>query len=137
MVGLVAAAFLALVAGSMIYFTMLSWRRQLSAVDLHRDATVAADLIGRKLRAAPRRGVSAIGGVLQIAQGTGTVSFAAQGGDLVYDPDVSVSGNEHVLLHDHLVSFAPTVHYAWVTTRITLSDGDESVQVDTATYWRN
>jgi len=53
MVGVVLSSILAITAGVMLYYIFSSWKNNSIAVELQRDATVAIDMMARRIRPSP------------------------------------------------------------------------------------
>ena len=135
-----AAAVLALTVGSILHYGYQGWGKQVSAVEMQRDATFAMDMMERAVRSAASGDVSVSAGRVTVSRsGRPTVSFYQSGKDLVYDPDVSGAGGDTVLIDGSLVSFACTLLTRGVRVRMSLRDaaGGAETGIDSALSWRN
>lgn len=99
--GILAAAVLALTAGSMLWYGYLGWRRTGETVELQRDYRAAMDVLTRALRACPSTNmtfVSATAGLVFTCPGKPTARVYRSGNDLVYVPDTASGGNSTRLI---------------------------------------
>ncbi len=105
----VAAAILAIAMGSVLYFVYAAMRRSNESINLQRDMGYALDLLQRTAQSASPSEVTVASSSVIFA----TNSFRPKRcrfydnrtGDLIYDPDMSASGDEQTLINDRLVSF--------------------------------
>ncbi|MBU0676586.1 MAG: hypothetical protein KJ626_00585 [Verrucomicrobia bacterium] len=146
-VATLAAAVLALTAGSMLYYGYLTWVKNSEAVEVQRDATAALRMISEHVReASDARTTVPSPGVLRIAPTNTftdpTVQFYDNGaGDLMFDPDTSSGGDEVTLVENRLAVFTPIKYPpgspVGVRVSISLIGGSETTGVSAVTTFRN
>lgn len=122
--GVLAAAILVLVAGTMLYFSYMGWQRNSNQVDLQQDASAAMGVIARYARSAQPGGLSAGSGVLTMASSNGTVRISKSGNQLIFDPNTAISGNELALIPSRVTSFTPIATTNRVSVTLVMQDGD-------------
>ena len=128
--GMIAAACLALTAGAMLWYGYLGWRRTGEQVAAQRDMRAAMDVLTRSLR----MGSSATfttGGVLTVQfSDRPTATVSASGSNLVYRPDITTA-NQATLVNGTLQRFdvALAGSVATVTLVLRLDPGGLSNRV--------
>ena len=134
-----AAAILAAVACSIIFYAHLTWRRNHADVEVQRDGTFAMDLLTRKLRAASRPAVTISAGRdrIEIATAGGAEAIYLDTDDLVYDPATGASGGEITLIRDRVAAFQATPSGDGLALVLDLADGDAVTSLRTVAHWRN
>jgi len=149
MVALIPAAILLLTAGLMVHYTSLAWRRSTDAVELQRDATVAAHMLYKAVREAmagdltsPTEGLSSA--MLAVPprafyRAAPDLSFDASGSTLVYDPDTSAGspGDEIIIVKGRVDTFTCSHVTNGLQILLGLAERDEFLEVDTVIYFRN
>lgn len=123
LIGIVAAAILALTAGSVLINVYSGWVRSLAMADMERDAAVAI----HKLDLAVRGATNAVGGT------TLTVTLAADGISHVFSasgvsPRKSLAYDGMTIVDGRLVSFATTVTGSVVGVTMVFSGIDQNGQ---------
>jgi Tfp pilus assembly protein PilW len=105
LVGLLAAAVLALTAGSMLWYGYLGWHRTGEAVGLQRDSRTAMDVLTRALRSGTNMTFST-GMVFTVWYADKpAASVYAAGRDLFYQPNIAAGGNTMKLIAGTLDRF--------------------------------
>ena len=135
MVGIILSGILILTAGTMLYYHYRSWYQSHSAVDLHRDATIAMDMISRAVR--PVRG-SAItepaSGAIGTALKVSNKRFYFSQNSLWY----SINGNEIEVIGNNVssISFTKDDPPHCVKIEMTLDNGLESITMNSVIKYR-
>ena len=141
LIGMLAAAVLALTVGTMLFHAYDAWDDNHNAVNLHRDGHNAMDLITRAIRGASAARVTTAANnnlVIQNAAGTSSARFWRVGSELRYDPDTGTGGDVIVLVEaQDCARFNVTMTAADVTIRLDLERGDESIRFDSTVAFRN
>jgi len=137
-----AAAILAIALGSVLYFVYAAMRRSNEALNLQRDMGYALDLL-------QRTGQSASPSEVTVASGSvifGTNMFRPKRcrfydnrtGDLIYDPNLSVSGDEQTLINDRLVSFNASLDGSRLIVMLSvLTGGNQTLALSNSITMRN
>ncbi len=103
--GMLAAAVLALTAGSMLWYGYRGWRRTVDAVELQRDSRVAMDVLTRSMRAGTNMTFTT-GLVFTVWRpNRPTARVYASGRDLFYVPNTASAGNNMRLVGGTLDRF--------------------------------
>ncbi len=106
----VASAVLALALGSILYFSYAALRRNNEQLATQRDLAYAMDVIQREVRLCSPSDVQvdATGFTLatNFLYSVRRRVYDSRTGDLVYDPNVSIGGDEQILINDRLVGFS-------------------------------
>ena len=134
-----AASVLALTAGIMIFQSYGAWEDNHAAVNVHRDARHAMDMLTRAVRAAsPSQIVTAENDNLVIdnAVGAGATRFWRDERKLMYDPDTAVSGDDE-LVKDAITTFTVSSTATAITIQLRLDRDGEALLLDSVTAFRN
>jgi Tfp pilus assembly protein PilW len=145
LLGILAAAILALTAGTMLFHAYDAWDDNHAAVNLHRDGRNAMDLITRAIRLAAEDDVVAAPDSLTIsnirisnAAGLSTVRFSTSGRDLLFDPDTSVAGNDVTLIAAATDTFVVDLSVSGaIGIELGLARDDERIQFEALAAFRN
>jgi prepilin-type N-terminal cleavage/methylation domain-containing protein len=104
---MLAGAVLALTAGSMLFYAYGSWRRGRDGAAMQQDGRAAMELISRTARDAAATNLDARPSELRVAMPSNrTWRVFAQGGQLVCDPSMAVTGDEHVVAQAGVRAFS-------------------------------
>ncbi|MEI7435490.1 MAG: hypothetical protein WCL16_01625 [bacterium] len=140
--GMMASAVLVVTLSVMLFYGYTTWVRNSQAVDLHRDATLAMQVMGKSLRQASAAGVdlSQPAQIVVSNQNTSILcSFYQQSGNLVYNPDVNGGGTPFLLVQGRLMpsGFTHSNINHGVTIRLKLQQGTESLEMNGSVCFRN
>ncbi len=139
--GMLAASVLTLTIGTMLYHAYDAWDENHDAVNLHRDARNAMDLMTRAIRVgAVTNVVTAVDDnlVIQDVARSRTVRFWRANSQLQYDPDISVSGDQMVLVESpDATRFDISSTATAITIRLDLERGEETIRLDSTVAFRN
>jgi len=137
----VTAGILAVAMGSILYFSFTALRRNNERITLQRDATFAFDMIARTAQGASPA---------EITLATKSVTFGTNAfrtkrirffdnntGDLVYDPDIAIGGNEQVIVNDRLSSFGVTMVGSRLVIQMVVSYSRENLTYSNSVTMRN
>lgn len=138
----VAAAILAIALGSVLYFVYAAMRRSNESLNVQRDIGYALDLLQRAARSASPG---------EVTVGLGSVTFGTnmfrrhrsrfydnRTGDLVYDPNLSRSGDDQTLINDRLVSFDVSLDGSRLMVRLSVLTGvDQTMALSNSITMRN
>jgi prepilin-type N-terminal cleavage/methylation domain-containing protein len=133
LIGMIAAAVLALTAGTMLVTSYRGWIRSLALADMERDAAVAIHTLDLAVRGADDVVLTGAN-TLRVRLANGTVrSFSAQWsgvpsrGSLVYYRDLA-AGAPMILVENRLVGFASSFTSGVVRVTMTLEGIDRNNQ---------
>ncbi len=138
---IVTAAVLAVAMGSVLYFSFAALGRNNERITLQRDATFAFDMISRTAQGASPSEITLA--TKSITFGTNMFRtkrvrfFDNNTGDLVYDPDIAVGGNEQVVINDRLTSFGVTMDGSRLIIRMVVSYSSENLTYSNSVTMRN
>jgi prepilin-type N-terminal cleavage/methylation domain-containing protein len=134
-----AASVLALTAGTMLFHAYGAWNDNHAAVNVHRDARHAMDMLTRAVRAASRSQIVTAENnnlVIDNVVGAGTTRFWRAERDLMYDPDTAVSGDDK-LVKDAITTFTVSSTATAITIQLRLDRDGEALLLDSVTAFRN
>ena len=140
LIGLLSAAVLVLTAGTMVFHVYDAWDDSHDAVNLHRDGRNAMDLLMRAIRgASAERVTTAVDDNLVILNGAGTssVRFWHVDGTLNYDPNTMAGGDEVTLITDAVTSLVVSNQGSSIAINLALDRGEERIQFDAVSTFRN
>ena len=142
MVALVAASFLAIIAGTTLVYSHLGWRRNNAAMELQRDATLAMYRLSRAVRGASANDVTTpLAGQSAERLTIQTTEFRVDGDHLLYDPDTGIGGDEVVIVDGRLKTFTVTNLSTGIGVSIVLElqneNSDEIAITSAITAFRN
>lgn len=145
LVASLAAAILALTAGTMLYHAYDAWDDNHAAVNLHRDGQNAIDLLSRAIRVATSADVEITANSIIVSDvsinnlgGAQSVSVTRTGSDLIYDPDTDTADDEVTLIEDAVTSFVVSTNvFGGLDIDLELQSGSESLQLETVVLYRN
>ncbi len=140
LIGLLAAIILVLTAGAMVFHVYDAWADCHDAVNLHRDGRNAMDLLMRAVRgASAARVTTAVDDDLVILNeaGTSSVRFWHVDETLNYDPNTSAGGDEITLIADAVTALVVSNRGSDIAIQLELARGEESIQFDAVSSFRN
>jgi Tfp pilus assembly protein PilW len=137
----VTSAILALAMGSVLYFSYSAMSRNAERITLQRDATFAFDMFSRMAQGSSPAEITLASKSVTFA----TNSFRAKQvrffdnntGDLVYDPDIGVGGNEMIIVNDRLASFNVTMNGSRLIFQMVVSYSSENLTYSNSVTMRN
>jgi Tfp pilus assembly protein PilW len=125
--GILAAAVLALTAGSMLWYGYLGWRRTGEAVALQRDSRVAMDVLTRALRTGTNMTFTT-GMVFTVwCPDKPRASVYASGRNLFYVPNMASGGNSMQLIGGTLDRFSISFNSGSSSVLLMLSTPTSSI----------
>jgi hypothetical protein len=131
------ASVLAVTASAMLFYGFTAWRKNQLAVELQRDAGVAANMVSAAVRRASVTDISIKPHELQIRRSPTPISFYRKGTDLVYDPDTDTKDNELVLVEGRVKTFEPVSVTGGVAFAISLQEMKETTTINGVAAFRN
>ena len=138
---MVAGSILILCVGIMLTFGYRGWTRNSSNVDMQMDGAAVMKTVDRCVREATSNDIiEAVSGSLRIRLTNVTVRVLRlykSGSDLVFDPDIAVSGNEVTMIKGRVTSFTPSWQTNRVAATLILNQGAENVSLTSAAWPRN
>lgn len=143
LISIVAAGILVTTVGSMLYFVSRESTRTSAGVNMQADARVAMQTLAYLIRTATPGSVSVnTNGTLFVTDTASVIhSIYGSAGNLVHDPDLSVAGNDIVLINGALSNngFQVSVNANLVQITLLLTAGDNTYQetLKGAFTWRN
>ncbi len=142
MVAMLSASVLAITAGIILVYCFRTLRANGDAVELQRDVDITTRTLFRAIRTARDNDTTVSGGgtTLELDGGARTFTFLPNGGGLVYDPNVGVSGDEQMLASN--TSTNANECRFWdngdsIRILLTVYAQDDTIQVDTDIHMRN
>jgi len=136
MAALVGAAILALTAGVMLRYGMLSWTRGKQFVYLQEDMSLAMDIMSRSIRTGTNMSFSAGVFTVQFADKP-TASVYASGNSLLYDPNTSAGGDVMTVVNGTLQFFSVTLVTNSATVALVLQGNGDLLSNQVAVARRN
>lgn len=137
----VTSAILAVAMGSVLYFSYAAMHRNGERITLQRDATFAFDMIARTAQGAAPGEITLASKSITFATNAFRAKqvrfFDNNTGDLVYDPDISVGGNEMVVVNDRLTSFGVTTNGSRLVIQMIVSYSTENLTYSNSVTMRN
>ncbi len=137
----VTSAILAAAMGSVLYFSYSAMSRNAERITLQRDATFAFDMIARTAQSAAPGEITLAAKSITFATNAFRAKrvrfFDNNTGDLVYDPDIDVGGNELVVVNDRLASFGVTMNGSRLIIRMMVSYSSENLTYSNSVTMRN
>lgn len=137
----VTAAVLAVAMGSILYFSYSALSKNTERITLQRDATFAFDMIARTAQGASPGEITLASGSVTFQTNTFRNKrvrfFNNNTGDLVYDPDMAVGGNEQVVVNDRLSSFGVTMTGSRLIIQMVVSYSSENLTYSNSVTMRN
>ena len=125
--GIIAAAVLALTAGSMIWYGYRGWQGLGDSVGLQRDTRAALDVMARAVRTCTNMTFST-GLVFKVDySGLPTAQIYAASNSLYYQPDATVAGTQMKLVNGTLKQFAVSFVTNTATVTLVLQANRETV----------
>ena len=138
MVGMLAAAIIALTAGAMLYYGFRSLGETSTAVELQRDGTLAMRSILTALREASGTNVTVAGGSqISISLADRVAFFEQRDNDLFFDYDTGSAGNEALLVEGTLDRLTATYRTNKIDIEIVLGDGENTAEMNGSVTFRN
>lgn len=141
MVAALASAILALTAGALLYSTNSALMRAMGIQELQRDATCAMDMIERAAQSSKGSEITVAAGQMSLATNhvrTAVSRYYSDGnGNLMYDPNLAVAGNEIKVVTGRLTSFSATVSSNRLWVAIGLREGTKSLAFTNCVTFRN
>ena len=148
MVGIIIASVLVLTIGSMLFYSYLNWFRNQDAVELHRDATIAMDMIARAIRPHKGTAIGANGGSTLTA-GSELFYLLQESGppplnlwSLWHDPNTAIAGDEIKIIENKIptaasLAFTKFGALRFVQVSMTLTDDNaQSITVQSTINYR-
>ena len=139
--GMLAAAVLVLTMGTMLFYGYKSYVHNSQMLELHRDGTAAVQMLTPKIRGASPSRVTVAGGQITILPRNifvdPTVSFFTNDHHLVFDPDTGIDDNEVIIIHDSVLSFAPSGLSFGVAIQLVLSNNYDYTEINSTIAYRN
>ena len=132
-----AGSILVLCVGIMLYYGYQGWNRNSTSVDMQADGAAVMRTVDRYVRPAHAADITVASGSLSIQTTNGTVRVSKSGRNLVFDPNIAVSGNELNMIRGRVTSFTPSWQTNRVTITLVLDDGEENVSLTSAVTFRN
>ncbi len=137
LVGILAAAVIALTAGTIIYCSYTTWHSVNASVNMHRDTTAAMQTMVARLRECRTTGVTVGAGSITMVNGGVTSTFRKNGANLEYDPSTAVGGNTVVLVRGSVTTFTATALTGGIRIVLLLTVNGEPLQTTEIVTFRN
>jgi type II secretory pathway pseudopilin PulG len=135
--GVLAASVLALTAGTMVFHAYNGWNDNHTAVNLHRDARHAMDMLTRQSRDAHSADMTLATQsnlILQNSDGVTVGRFYQVDRNLIYDPP---NGDEMTLIADGVGVFTATPSADTVVIQLQLDRDEENIRLESVVGFRN
>ncbi|MBT3296742.1 MAG: hypothetical protein HN919_22300 [Verrucomicrobia bacterium] len=147
LIAMLSASILAITAGIILVFCFRTLRANGDAVGLQRDVDITTRTLYRAIRTTRRTEVSAPAAGASGAQLTinnrsffrATAAHVADvnGAYLIYDPNLTVAGDEQVMVDGSVQSFVFRNNTYSIGIAFTLQEENDTISVDTDIHMRN
>ena len=134
---------LSLTAGLMLYYSSLTWNNNSVFVELQRDGTFIMDMLSRKIRPVTVADIDVPDPTRQlmpsIRVGNESFYFDQDTNSIYYDPDITVFGDEVVIVDETVMvlTFTNDAIIQSADINIVLQDEDKIITIDSAVLYRN
>jgi len=134
---MLAGSILALTAGLMLLISYRTWVANNSYMELQQQVSLTQAVADRWIREAAYWEVSATNGELLVFSDGQTRRLAQEGADLVYDPNISVSGDEIIIGSNTVDRFLINAAPLGVKLDLWLEQNDTKAEMHTFLSYRN
>jgi prepilin-type N-terminal cleavage/methylation domain-containing protein len=132
-----AAAMLALTAGFMLLVSYRTWIANRGYVDLQREISLTQTIGDRWVREAAHWEVTSTNSDLRIVTEAGTKRLYSDAGNLYFDPDTGIDGDELLVSSDHVTDFSAEATALGVHLDLLLEYRATSAELHTFISYRN
>ena len=136
-VAMVAGAVLAVTVGLMLSISYRSWIGNRSFIGLQREVTLAQTVVERHVRASSYANTTVTNNVVTVVEPDRTRRLYRSDDDLIYDPDITLGGDEMIISQGHVYTFLSWKTYMGVQIELLLKDAGTEAQFSTFTGFRN
>ena len=138
MVAVLVASILVVTASTFLVGVFQNYSRNTRYVEMQRDGAATFQLMGKHLRQASSSRVTASNNVLRIV-GTNNVtrSFYRSAGNLFFDPNTAVAGDEMRMVYDRVHAFTVSNDTRAVYVTLHLAEGGEESVLQSQFTFRN
>lgn len=138
MVAIASSAVLAIGIGSVLYFSFLSWNRNIESVEVQRDATLATRVLKKQVRLSRSIDITVQPNRIDFEANDVRINPQAiyvQDDDLIYDNNTTAAGGEMVLVDQRLdptvsIPFDPQIEAAGISFTLYLLDRKDRVAIE-------
>ncbi len=137
LMAMLSSAILALTVGIMLVTSYKAWRDNNRYIALQEEASLAATVAEKWVHDAAYWQVNASNNMIAITISNVTKRIYRNANNLIYDPNISTSGNELLIATNHVSSFLTRQASAGVYMDLWLKDGAINSELHTFINFRN